>query len=60
MGAFNAWVRHSFLEAVDQRKTVTMAAQILIGTAKLLRFQWLVQQGVQLPPDTLWISFRHP
>ena len=53
MGAFNAWVRHSFLEAADQRKTVTMAAQILIGTAKLLRFQWLVQQGALLTPNTL-------
>jgi trans-AT polyketide synthase/acyltransferase/oxidoreductase domain-containing protein len=53
MGAFNAWVKGSFLEPADQRKTAVMATQLLIGAAKLIRFQWLVNQGVNFPRAVL-------
>jgi len=56
MGAFNAWVQGSFLEAADQRKTVEMAIQLLTGTVKLMRFQWLAAQGVAFPSTVLDIK----
>lgn len=51
MGAFNAWVKGSFLEAVNQRRTDTMALNLVYGAARVLRCQWLRSQGVELPDD---------
>ena len=56
MGAFNAWVKGSFLEPADQRKTAVMGLALLIGTAKLMRFQWLAGQGVIFPSTALNIK----
>jgi trans-AT polyketide synthase, acyltransferase and oxidoreductase domains len=49
MGAFNAWVRGSFMEAVDERRVRPMAMNLLYGAARLMRIQWLRSQGVALP-----------
>ncbi len=49
MGAFNAWAKGSFLETIHERKTVTMAMNLLYGAAGLMRCQWLRSQGVKLP-----------
>lgn len=53
MGAFNEWVRGSFLEAPENRKVVTVAMNILYGAAVLTRLHILRSQGVPVP-TTLW------
>ncbi len=53
MGAFNAWVRGSFLETADQRTIQAMAMNLLYGAARLMRAQWLCGQGVALPPSAM-------
>jgi PfaD family protein len=49
MGAFNEWVKDTFLEAPENRKTVTVAKNLLYGAAVILRFKTLKSQGVCLP-----------
>jgi trans-AT polyketide synthase, acyltransferase and oxidoreductase domains len=51
MGAFNEWVRGSFLEKPENRKTATVAMNLLFGAAMATRVAWLRCQGVPLPPD---------
>jgi trans-AT polyketide synthase, acyltransferase and oxidoreductase domains len=51
MGAFNEWVRGSFLEKPENRKTATVAMNLLFGAALATRVAWLRCQGVPLPPD---------
>jgi hypothetical protein len=50
MGAFNEWVRGSFLEKPENRRVVTVAMNILYGAAVLLRAGSLRWQGVPVPP----------
>ena len=50
MGAFNEWVKNSFLEEKDNRETVTVARNLLHGACVVLRAGWLRHQGVLLPP----------
>jgi len=52
MGAFNEWVRGSFLEKPENRKTVTVAMNLLFGAALTTRVTWLRFQGVTIPPNT--------
>ncbi len=49
MGAFNEWVKGSFLEKPENRKTVTVALNLLLGAAVQTRVNWLRLQGVRLP-----------
>lgn len=49
MGAFNDWVRGSYLEQPENRRVVDVAYHIMTGTAVLYRLQNLRVQGVQLP-----------
>jgi PfaD family protein len=51
MGAFNEWVRGSFLERPDERRVVTVGLNIMYGAALLLRVAVLRAQGVRLPPQ---------
>ncbi len=51
MGAFNEWARQSFLNRVENRKTVTVAMNLMHGAATLARAQQLRNQGVVLPPE---------
>ena len=50
MGAFNDWVKGSYLEDVSKRKTVEVAWHIMSGAAYLYRLRLLQIQGVWLPP----------
>ena len=50
MGAFNEWVKGTFLEKQANRKTVTVARNLLFGACIVLRAGWLRSQGVLLPP----------
>jgi hypothetical protein len=52
MGAFNQWVKGSFLELPGNRKTVTVAMNLLLGAAVLTRVNWLRNQGIRLPPGS--------
>lgn len=49
MGAFNQWAQGSFLEKPENRKTVTVAMNLLFGAAVATRMAWLRSQGVTLP-----------
>jgi PfaD family protein len=53
MGAFNEWVRGSFLEVPRNRRVVTVSLNILYGAAVLQRLHLLRCQGVMVPP-TWW------
>ncbi|NJM66122.1 MAG: PfaD family polyunsaturated fatty acid/polyketide biosynthesis protein [Acaryochloris sp. RU_4_1] len=50
MGAFNAWVKDSYLADPKQRQVVDVAHHILRGAAFLQRLQSLQIQGLRLPP----------
>ena len=49
MGAFNQWVKGSFLEKPENRKTVTVAMNLLLGASVVTRMNWLRSQQVTLP-----------
>jgi PfaD family protein len=49
MGAFNQWVRGSFLEKPDNRQAVTVAMNLLYGAAVITRVNWIRSQGIPLP-----------
>ena len=56
MGAFNEWVRGSFLEEITQRKVVTVAYNILFGAAVLQRVNQLKQQDSQFQFDSSMLA----
>ncbi len=49
MGAFNEWVRGSFLEAPPARDVVTIAKNLMYGAALTQRLSLLRQMGVDVP-----------
>lgn len=49
MGAFNQWVRGSFLEDPAERSVVQMALNLMEGAARVTRAQQLRSYGVHLP-----------
>jgi trans-AT polyketide synthase, acyltransferase and oxidoreductase domains len=51
MGAFNDWVRGSYLEDPANRSVVDIARHIMTGAAYLFRLQQLKAQQVALPPS---------
>jgi PfaD family protein len=55
MGAFNQWVKGTFLEKSENRTTVTVALNLLFGAAVATRQAWLRNQGIQLPSDVVRI-----
>jgi len=50
MGAFNAWTKDTFLENPQNRKTVLVAMNLLLGAATITRAAVLKHQGIPLPP----------
>ncbi|MGF1498740.1 MAG: PfaD family polyunsaturated fatty acid/polyketide biosynthesis protein [Elainellaceae cyanobacterium] len=57
MGAFNNWVRGSYLEEPQNRRVAEVAIHLMTGSAFLYRLQVLKMQGIQLP--TSYYSY-HP
>ncbi|MEC7986194.1 MAG: PfaD family polyunsaturated fatty acid/polyketide biosynthesis protein [Myxococcota bacterium] len=51
MGAFNRWVKGSFLEAPSQRQVVQVAKNLMEGAAVIARAQQLRSFGVALPSE---------
>lgn len=49
MGAFNDWVKGTYLEAYQNRRVADVAEQIMQGAAYLFRIQTLKMQGVEFP-----------
>ncbi|MDI6688655.1 MAG: PfaD family polyunsaturated fatty acid/polyketide biosynthesis protein [Desulfobacterales bacterium] len=49
IGAFNEWVKGSFLEKMENRKTVTVAMNLLYGASVATRANLLRSYGVTLP-----------
>lgn len=53
LGAFNSWVKGTYLEDYSQRKAVDVALHLLKGAAYLQRVNQLKLQGVSLQQDLL-------
>ena len=51
MGAFNSWVRNSFLEAPERREVVQVALNLLEGAAQITRAQQARTCGVPVPTN---------
>lgn len=51
MGAFNEWVRGSFLEKPENRKAAVVGLNLLYGAAVLTRANTLRFQGIPLAPE---------
>lgn len=51
MGAFNDWVKGTYLESCENRRADDVAEQIMQGAAYLYRIQSLKMQGVVFPPE---------
>ncbi|UCF90436.1 MAG: PfaD family polyunsaturated fatty acid/polyketide biosynthesis protein [Desulfobacterales bacterium] len=51
IGAFNQWVKGSFLEKPENRKIVTVAMNLMLGAAVITRVNWLRHQGLVLPAE---------
>jgi PfaD family protein len=49
IGAFNHWAKGSFRENWQNRRTVTVAMNLMLGAAITTRMNWLRQQGISLP-----------
>lgn len=58
MGAFNAWVRGSFLEAVENRTVVQIALNLMEGAATLARAQQLRSCGVPVTEEAFRVVPR--
>ena len=48
MGAFNQWVKGSYLEKPDNRSTVAVAMNLLLGASFVTRVRWLSSQGIPM------------
>lgn len=53
MGAFNNWVKGTFLEKTENRQTVVLAMNLLVGAAVCLRTNCLRQYGIDPLKDLL-------
>ena len=51
IGAFNEWVKGSFLEPPQQRQVVTVALNLLYGAGIISRVNALRAHGIRLPPE---------
>ena len=51
MGAFNDWVRGTYLQHPQNRSVVDVAYHMMTGAAFLYRVQQLQAQGVRLAPN---------
>jgi trans-AT polyketide synthase/acyltransferase/oxidoreductase domain-containing protein len=51
MGAFNDWVKGTYLEHYESRRVADVAEQIMEGAAYLYRIQSLKMQGVEFPVE---------
>ena len=49
MGAFNQWSKDTYLAKRENRKTVTVAMNLMFGAAVHTRLSWLRHQGISLP-----------
>ncbi len=53
MGAFNQWVKGTFLEQSENRTIATVAFNLLFGAAVTTRLGWLRNQGIPLPQEAV-------
>jgi PfaD family protein len=53
MGAFNEWTRGTFLAQPENRSTVTVALNLMLGASVITRINWLRNQGVAVPPSLI-------
>lgn len=58
MGAFNAWVKGSFLEPAENRQVVQIAKNLLEGAAVITRANQLRSYGVPVPQSAYYFPPR--
>ena len=59
MGAFNDWVKGTFLEPLENRSVVQIALNLLEGAAKITRAHQLRSYGVPVPHQAFDFRPRH-
>jgi hypothetical protein len=59
MGAFNEWVKGTWLAEPANRKVVTVAMNILYGAAVVTRMIHLRNQGAKLPLQAMKVEPLH-
>jgi len=59
LGAFNSWVKESYLSDYEQRKAVDIALHLLTGAAYLARINQLSYQGVSVHSSLLNYQPEH-
>lgn len=60
MGAFNDWVKGSYLENYQNRRVADIAERIMEGAAYLYRIQSLKLQGVEFPMELERVELMEP
>jgi PfaD family protein len=60
MGAFNEWVKGSWLEPVENRSVLPVAQNLMIGACVLTRASYLRAQGVDILPEAARFSPLRP
>lgn len=58
MGAFNEWVKGTYLEAPEARQVREVAVNLLVGAAVFQRLQSLRSQGIAVPPEATAVRPR--
>ncbi|MCG8531068.1 MAG: PfaD family polyunsaturated fatty acid/polyketide biosynthesis protein [Desulfovibrionales bacterium] len=56
IGAFNQWVKGSFLAPPENRRVATLALNLLFGACVCTRISFLRSQGIPIPPKACAIS----
>ncbi len=60
MGAFNEWTRGTFLAQPENRRTVVVALNLMLGASVITRANGLRNQGVSVPPSLVKCVPRTP
>jgi PfaD family protein len=60
MGAFNEWTRGTFLAQPENRRTVVVALNLMLGASVITRANGLRNQGVSVPPSLVKCAPRTP
>src|SRR5262249_55068471 len=60
MGAFNEWVKGTYLENWHNRRVVVVARNLLYGACVLTRLHILRSQGVSVPPAWARVAALEP
>jgi trans-AT polyketide synthase, acyltransferase and oxidoreductase domains len=53
LGAFNQWVKGTFLENLENREVAAIALNLLFGASLCIRRAWLQNQNIEIPSEAI-------